>query len=267
MPSENTILIIDDESNLRYTLSLILQRAGYQVTTAASPKEARQFFQSGPYDLVFLDLKMPEEDGLVFLPEIRRMFPDMPVMILTAHATLNSAIEAVRLGARDYILKPIDPEEILNRTKEMLAQTKVPQRRRKIVSQIQELLGELGGTEQPAAQSDDGQPKTPDEDPNRYLRRGPLALDMFTRHAILEGRDIAIPPTTFDFLVTMLRHSPSPVPYETLVAESQGYNLSRIEACEMARWQIHELRKALEPDPAHPRLIITVRDIGYRLIV
>lgn len=265
MSSENTILIIDDESNLRYTLSLILQRAGYQVTAAASTREARQFLQTGPFDLVFLDLKMPEEDGMSFLPDIRKLYPEMPVIILTAHATLSSAIEAVRLGARDYILKPIDPEEILNRTQELLAQVRAPQRRRKIVSQIQELLGELNNTD-PTPESSTEVATENHESAGRFLRRGQIALDMYTHHALIDGRDIAIPPTTFDFLVTLLRHSPDPVAYETLVAESQGYNLSRIEASEMARWQIHELRKAIEPNPAKPQFIITVRDIGYRLV-
>jgi len=64
-----------------------------------------------------------------------------------------------------------------------------------------------------------------------------------------------------------VRHSPDPVPYEVLVKESQGYQeVTRIEAKEMTRWQIHELRKAFG-DTTHPRMIITVRDVGYRLVV
>ncbi len=65
-----------------------------------------------------------------------------------------------------------------------------------------------------------------------------------------------------------MRHSPQPVSYDTLVLESQGYQgLSRIEAKEITRWQMHEIRKALEEDVRHPRLIITVRDVGYRLVI
>lgn len=67
-------------------------------------------------------------------------------------------------------------------------------------------------------------------------------------------------------MVSLLRHSPEPVTYEVLVREVQGYELSRAEARELARGQAHELRKAVEPDLKHPRYIITVRDMGYRLV-
>ena len=76
-----------------------------------------------------------------------------------------------------------------------------------------------------------------------------------------------MPPSTFDYLVTLARHSPQPVTYEKLVMESQGYqHVSRLEAREITRWQMHEIRKLLESDPRHPQLIITVRDVGYRLV-
>jgi DNA-binding response OmpR family regulator len=68
-------------------------------------------------------------------------------------------------------------------------------------------------------------------------------------------------------MVTLVRHSPNPVTYEKLVSESQGYqHLNRAEAREITRWQIHEIRKAIEPDMRHPTMVITVRDVGYRLV-
>ena len=111
-------------------------------------------------------------------------------------------------------------------------------------------------------------PASPAADPARYLKRGPLVLDLHTRHILLNDRNISLPPSTFDYLATLVRHSPQPVSYDTLVLESQGYQgMSRIEAKEITRWQIHEIRKALEADLRHPCIIITVRDVGYRLVI
>jgi two-component system, NtrC family, response regulator PilR len=122
MTANASILVVDDEENLRRTLALILQREGYTVTTAASVMEARECLQEGRFDLVFLDLKLPDASGLTLLPEMRSQNPDLPVLILTAHDKLDVALEAVRGGARDYLLKPIDPPILLARVKEVLAE-------------------------------------------------------------------------------------------------------------------------------------------------
>src|SRR4030067_2410988 len=108
--TSHSILIIDDEPNLRRSLGLILQREGYSITTASNASEAIQLLQAGAYDLAFLDIKLPDQNGIQLLPQIKALYPDMPILILTAHATLDTAILAVRLGARDYLLKRIAPE-------------------------------------------------------------------------------------------------------------------------------------------------------------
>ena len=266
MTSAYTILIIDDEPNLRRSLALILQRAGYAVSTAECAEQVHQYLQAGAYDLVFLDLKMPDINGLELLPQIRQVYPEMPVLILTAHATLDSAIEAVRKGARDYLLKPIDPEQILTRVKDVLAEQQQPKRRREIVGEIQNLLNELNQVDKSASTEIELSSMSPTLDPARTLRRGPFVLDLHARYASIGDQLITLSPTAFDYLTTLVRHSPNPVSYETLVMESQGYKTTPVEAREMARWRIHELRKALETDTRNPTYIITVRDVGYRLI-
>lgn len=266
MSAAHSILVVDDEPHLRQSLALILQHSGYLVTTASGGEEARQFLQAGEFDAVFLDLKMPGVDGQKLLAEFRAKHPEMPILILTAHATLESAVEAVRRGASDYLLKPIDPDAILARLKDVLRQKKLPRRRREIAAQMQELLGELnqmdGHTPPLVSQGDAPVAK----DTVRYLRRGVFTLDLHTRRVSLNDKQVLLPPSTFDYLVTLMRHSPEPVSYETLVQESQGYALSRAEAREMSRGRMHELRKALETNMRHPEHIITVRDVGYRLV-
>ncbi len=123
MSSGNTILVIDDDPNLCHTLALILTRAGYLVTATVRAREALQCLQSGVYDLVFLDLRMPDIDGLALLPEIHRSYPEMPVVILTAHATPESTVELIRQGARDCLSKPIDPAHILARIHDIMVES------------------------------------------------------------------------------------------------------------------------------------------------
>jgi DNA-binding response OmpR family regulator len=103
-------------------------------------------------------------------------------------------------------------------------------------------------------------------DPSRFLLCGQLTLDLHTRHALLCHQYIPLPPTTFDYLVTLARHTPEVVTFEKLVEESQGFVTTRSEAREIVRWQIHELRAALETDQSCPQMIITVRNVGYRLV-
>lgn len=255
-----SILIVDDEENLRMTLSRILNKEGHTVTTAPSGEEALHLTRAGAFDLAFIDLKMAGMGGLELLGELRSQYPEMPVLILTAHASLDSAIEAVRQGARDYLIKPADPTAIIERVDEILTEQTGPQRQREILSQIQNLVSELQPEDRPA-------PSAVPADPVRFLQRGPFVLDLQARHLEMNGNYIALSPTNFDYLVTLVRHAPNPVTYQVLVLESQGYDVTLVEAREMSRWRIHELRKAIEPDQKEPRLLITVRGSGYKLVI
>lgn len=271
VPSHHTILVVDDEPLLRRSLALILRRAGHQVTMAANAHEARRCLEAGPFNLIFLDLKMPGVDGLTLLAEIRACHADTPVLILTAHGTLESAMEAVRQGARDYMLKPFEPDALVLRVGQVLAEQERPRRRREIASRLDELVDELQSLDGSKVPALSAAPKTDAAasaapEPARYLQRGKLSLDLHTRRVSLRDRPIVLTPSTFEYLVTLMRHSPNCVSYQTLVEESQGYRVCRAEAREMVRGRIHELRKALEPDMRHPEYVITVRDVGYRLV-
>ena len=267
MTPQNTILIVDDEDPLRLSLSLILQKGNYRVETAANAEEALAYLRLHEYDLMFLDLNLPGMSGIDLLIEVHRQVPQMSVLILTAHAALESAIQAVRLGARDYLIKPVEPVLILARVAEILAESEQPARKKEIVGQIQGLLAELQKMEGEDTTPTSALATLPPADPARFLKKGVFDLDLHARHAMLNDKYIPVTGIYFDYLSTLLRYAPKVVPSKTLVKESQGYDAATAEARDLARWRIHELRKLIETDPSQPQYILTVRGSGYRLAI
>src|SRR3990172_11746714 len=102
MKSDGHILIIDDEASLRQTLARILQRTGLEVTTAANGKTGLALVYEHPFDLVYLDIRMPDMSGLEVLKTIHEKLPELPVILFTAQPDVHSAVEALRRGATDY---------------------------------------------------------------------------------------------------------------------------------------------------------------------
>ncbi|NJK87981.1 MAG: sigma-54-dependent Fis family transcriptional regulator [Myxococcales bacterium] len=112
MPVERTVLVVDDETNLRKVLSAHLRREGYEVLTAADGAEALELMDREAVDVVLTDLRMPNVDGMVLLEELTRRYPGRPVVMLTAHGTVDTAVSAMKLGAFDYLTKPFDKDEL-----------------------------------------------------------------------------------------------------------------------------------------------------------
>lgn len=116
------VLVVDDEQNVRKVLGALLTQAGYLVASAASGTEALEQVRSQDPDLVICDLKMPGMDGLDVLREMRAEFPEIPVVLLTAHGTVETAVEAMKRGAHDFLTKPFDREKILEIVGKAVAQ-------------------------------------------------------------------------------------------------------------------------------------------------
>ncbi|MDH5763299.1 MAG: response regulator transcription factor [Nitrospinota bacterium] len=111
----NSILLIDDEEVLLETVSDDLTEGGYRVTTAASGEEGLKSFKTFQQDLVIIDLKMEGKNGLEVSREIKKMNPETPIMILTGYGSMQTAIEALRLNLEDYVLKPVNRDDLLEK--------------------------------------------------------------------------------------------------------------------------------------------------------
>jgi DNA-binding response OmpR family regulator len=261
------VLIIDDETSLRQTMSRILLRAGFEVTTVASGQESFAILQEHPFDMVYLDIRLPDMNGLEILKIIRGQFPEMPIILFTAQPDLHSAVEALRNGATDYLMKPLKPETVIERTRRVIEEQNKKKRRRAILQQMEDLQSELDALERvdmPEKKATGPLPTGPLSD--RFLRRGPLNLDLHTRRVMVNGQAVSLAPTSFDYLLVLARHSPNVVDYQTLVAEAQGYVSEARDAQELTKWHIHNIRQAIETEVNNPVQIITIRGSGYRLV-
>ncbi|MGN6248778.1 MAG: sigma-54-dependent transcriptional regulator [Ginsengibacter sp.] len=140
-----SILIIDDEKAIRKTLSEILGYEGYKIDEASDGEEGLNKFRVKSYDLVLCDIKMPKIDGIEFLEKAKEINPEVPVIIISGHGNIETAVEAVKKGAYDYISKPPDLNRMLITLRNamdkttLVAETKVLKRR---VNKVQEIVGE-----------------------------------------------------------------------------------------------------------------------------
>ncbi len=113
-------LVVDDEPDVRWLLTRVLRDKGLEVVTAEDSLAALEQIPREPPDVILLDLKMPGLDGIQVLEQVKRMDPHMPVVIVTAYGDLGSAVQAMRLGAYDYVTKPFDNDEIVFTVKRAL---------------------------------------------------------------------------------------------------------------------------------------------------
>ncbi len=267
MSSAAHILVVDDEANLRRTVARVLQRAGFEVTTASSGSEGMALLAAQPFHLVYMDIRMPDMNGLEALKSIHAMYPQLPVILFTGQPDLNSAVSALRHGAMDYLQKPLKPELLIERARTVLGKLELDRRRREIQSQIESLQLELKNLESGQEMEQPVASRATADAESRYLKRGSLTLDLHTRRVSIGSKQsIFLPPTSFDYLLVLARHAPSVVDYQTLVAEAQGFQASGREAQELVKWHIHHIRQAIEPDISQPTFVINVRGSGYRLV-
>ena len=251
------ILIVDDEPGVRLVLEHTLKSEGYLLETAVDGEEALQKITAVAYDLLLLDLHLGNVDGIQVLEAARRRDETAVVIILTGYASMDSAVEALRLGAFDYLFKPAMPDTIRQRVKAGLEERTQELEREQILGHIDALRHALNmvGTKRAAIsrQNTDG----------RFVKMGRLIIDRHHRTATLDTHLLDLTTAEFGILLGLAEASPNPVPPQKLLFEALGYDNHPTEAREKAKWYIHHLRRKVEPDPKRPQFIKTVRNKGY----
>ena len=252
------ILVVDDETPIRTTMSALLQRRGYVVTTAASGEEALQLIHERPFDLLLLDLKMPGLSGIDVAERARERQPDAAIVILTGHGSLESALQSMHLGVFDYMLKTASPQEVLQRVADALAKQAEQRRQQQLLRTLRSVVSEMEGaptSAEPAAPA-------PSEG---WLTIGDLHISMWNQSVRLGERTLTLTPTEFRVLVCLAQRAGHVLSYQELVQCAQGYAVETYAAAELIKPHIYHLRQKLEDNPTDPQYILTVRGTGYML--
>lgn len=256
--ANTTLLLVDDELIVRRTLGEALARAGYAVELAASGAEALERLARPGVDLLLLDLQLGDIDGVQVMQEARQRWPRLPILMLTAHGSLPSAIAAVRYAAADYLLKPISLEALRARVAQVLADAGATQARyedlRQMYEQMRALLHREGLLQEPAAAR------------AGVLEGGPLRVDERQHTVSMCGQPAETTPSEFAILCELLRRPGAAVSCSRL-AQALGTQVDdEEEARQLIRPHIVRLRRKLEPDPQQPAYLISVRGVGYRWV-
>ena len=268
-PESANILVVDDEGAIRYSISKTLQRVGYQVSAAQSGEEALEMLEEQNFDVVLTDIRMPGLTGVELLSKIKEKAPDAIVILMTGYASLGTAVESLRLGAHDYLIKPSSSQDIRQSVARGLERSRDLQRRRQLLDAIQSNVRELTGTNAQNNHRANSMPmpsqSTPVQAPVTTMTLGPLTI-FPGRYEIQVGeKSLNLTPTEFDLLLYLAAHRGRVVPCYELVREVRGYTVDEAEAREVIRPHISNLRRKLEKAGQDPDLIVNVRGIGYRL--
>lgn len=242
------ILVVDDEPTPRMAIAEGLNLMGYQADEAASGEEALRKLAAEPYDLMLLDLRMPGLDGVEVMRRVRHTYTDLQVIVLTAYGSLESAIEAVRAGAADYLLKPCS----LRDTEMAIAQAL----RKRFSTPDESMMRRADG---PGAS----------EPPRRILHGGPVTLDwekcrvFVSNQGEADNDPIKLTSSEAALLACLIQHSDRVLSCRVLAREALGYEVPEREARELVRPHISRLRRKIKMLFSHSALIHTVRGQGY----
>lgn len=221
------ILVIDDEPNLRHTVSYALKQEGYEVVSAGDGEEGLGLFASAAPDLVILDVMLPKLDGFEVCRRIRKS-SRVPVLMLTARDTELDKVVGLEIGADDYLVKPFSMRELIARVRAMLRRT--------------------------APVADAAAPPR--------IERGGLDIDTAKHRVTRDGQEVTLRPKEFDLLVALARSPGQVFSREQLLNSVWG--LDHAGDSRTVDTHVKNLREQLGEDVDAPRWIETLRGVGYR---
>ncbi|GHO82844.1 response regulator [Dictyobacter formicarum] len=220
------ILIVDDEIEILRALQRSLTAHGYEVFTAESGEGALEEVGQHRPDLMLLDLGLPGVSGLEVCRRVREQ-SNLPIIVLSVKDTERDKVLALDLGADDYVSKPFGIDEVLARVRVALRHT----------AQIQ------SGTEP-------------------IFTAGPLSVDFAQRSVHVNGKEVKLTPTEYDLLKALIKNRGKIMTRQMLLAQVWGTGYGT--EAHYLHVYVGQLRRKIEPDPAHPRFILTVSGVGYR---
>ena len=229
-------LVIDDEENIIELIKLGLKYEGFQVESAADGSEGLTAAQRIDPDVIILDLMLPGMDGLEVCQQLR-LNPttrDIPVLMLTAKGQVHDKVTGLEIGADDYLPKPFDFEELVARIRAILRR----QRRGKAEEGLDSSYGQV-------LQFDD------------------LQLNTSTREVIRAGRPVELTATEYNLLYLFMSHPREVLDRKTILNRVWGYDF--LGETNIIEVYVRYLREKIEDSPSAPRLIQTVRGVGYVL--
>ncbi len=218
------ILIVDDEKSLVKGLKYTLEREGFEVHAAYNGQEALDFLRDSRVDIIILDLMLPKVDGLAVCRRIRQQGNKTPIIMLTAKGDDVDKIIGLELGADDYMAKPFNPRELVARIRAVLRRVKTT-------------------------------------DQTGMLTFGELHIDLDRRLVTVKGKTADLSVREFDLLITMARRPGFTFTREMLLEQVWGHDY--FGDTRVVDVYIRRVREKIEPDPAHPRWIITRWGVGY----
>jgi two-component system KDP operon response regulator KdpE len=220
------ILVVDDEVEIMRALQRSLTAHGFEVFTAASGEEALDAIIQHRPDLMVLDLGLPGISGLEVCKQVREQ-SNLPIIVLSVKDTERDKVLSLDLGADDYVSKPFGMNEVLARVRVALRHT----------AQVQV------GTEP-------------------VFTCGPLRVDFAQRSVQVDSKDVKLTPTEYDLLKALIKSSGKIMTRQMLLAQVWGTGYGT--EAHYLHVYIGQLRRKIEPDPAHPRFILTISGVGYR---
>jgi two-component system KDP operon response regulator KdpE len=217
-------LVIDDEPPIRKLLRMGLGTEGYEVLEASNGRSALELAASNP-DLVILDLGLPDMQGLALLRALRERQEGVPVIVLSSRGDERGKVEALDLGADDYVTKPFGMDELLARMRTALRHRLQVQGERPV------------------------------------FRAGDLSVDLVRRIVRVRDRDVRLSPKEYDLLRILVQHAGKVLTHRFLLGELWD----DFTDAQYLRVYVRQLRRKIEADPERPQHILTETGVGYRL--